>query len=111
MSFRYWGVFWINVSTSDSIQRCLAQITLLLQVDREIDSVKRVLTNTSQAWLLMFNNADDPNLRLAPYFPAGDQGDIITTSRNPGCHQYSTVGSKEIGRMSLEEGSSRTSTI
>jgi Tetratricopeptide repeat len=103
MSCRYWGVFWIDASTCDSIQRCWTQIALILQVDKDIDSLRRVLANTSQAWLLVFDNADDPNLSLAPYFPAGDRGDIIITSRNPGCRQYNTVGSWEIGRMSYED--------
>ena len=51
----------------------------------------------------MFDNADDPNLSLAPYFPAGDRGDIIITSRNPGCRQYNTAGSKGIGRLSAND--------
>ena len=100
---RYWGVFWIDASTRDSIQRCLVQIALVLQVDREIDSVRRAFANASKPWLLVFDNADDPDLSLTPFFPAGDRGDIIITSRNPGCCQYSTVGSRKIGRMSCED--------
>lgn len=72
-------------------------------MDKNIDCVKQVLANTSQAWLLVFDNADDPNLSLAPYFPAGDRGDIIITSRNPESRQYNTIGSREIGRMSYED--------
>jgi tetratricopeptide (TPR) repeat protein len=102
-SASYWAIFWIDASTIDSIQRCFAQIAILLQVDEDIHSVKRVLTNTSQPWLLVFDNADDPNLSLTPYFPAGDRGDILITSRNPGCRQYNTVGSQEIGRLSADD--------
>ncbi len=51
----------------------------------------------------MFDNADDPNLSLTPYFPAGDRGDILITSRNPGCCQYNTVGCKEIGPLSADD--------
>ena len=51
---------------------------------RIADSVNRQLANTQQDWLLVFDNADDPELDLAPYFPAGDRGDVIITSRNPG---------------------------
>lgn len=65
-----------------------------------MDSVKRVLANTLQASLLVFDNADDPNLPLAPDIPAGDRGDVIITSRNPECRQYKTVGSREIGPLS-----------
>jgi len=62
-----------------------------------------VLANTPQSWLLVFDNADDPNLSLTPYFPAGDRGDILITSRNPGCCQYNTVGCKEIGPLSADD--------
>jgi len=62
-----------------------------------------VLANASQSWLLVFDNADDPNLSLTPYFPAGDRGDILITSRNPGCCQYNTVGWKEIGPLSADD--------
>jgi hypothetical protein len=62
-----------------------------------------VLANTSQSWLLIFDNADDPKLSLTLYFPAGDRGDILITSRNPACCQYNTVGSKEIRRLSGDD--------
>jgi hypothetical protein len=81
----------------------LTQIAVSLQVEKDVDSIKRVLANTSQAWLLVFDNADDPDLSLAPYFPTGNRGDIIITSRNPESQQYSTVGWREIGRMSDED--------
>ena len=100
---RYWGIFWIDASTRDSIHRCLTQIALVLRVDQDVESIKRALANTPQTWLLVFDNADNPNIPLVPYFPAGDRGHIIITSRNPQCGQYSTVGSRQIGRMSLED--------
>lgn len=61
--------------------------------------MKRALANTSRPWLLIFDNTDDPSPPLIPYFPPGDRGDVIITSRNPGCQQYWTVGTKEVGRM------------
>src|SRR5665213_2009184 len=74
----------------------------ILQVEGNVDSVKRKLANTSQAWLLVFDNADDPDLSLTPYLPAGGQGDIIITNRNPRSQQYNTVGSRAVGRLSLD---------
>jgi hypothetical protein len=75
-------------------------------VDENVDSVRRKLSNTSQAWLLLFDNADDPNLSLSPYLPAGERGDIIITSRNPGCQHYNTVGYEEVGQLSLDDSMS-----
>lgn len=48
---------------------------------------------------MVFDNADDPKVRLTDYFPTGGRGDIIITSRNSSCQQYSTVGFEEPGRM------------
>jgi hypothetical protein len=75
----------------------------LLEVDENVDSVKRKLANTSQSWLLVFDNADNPNLKLAPYLPAGNRGDIIITSRNPQLQHYNTVGFKEVAPLSLHD--------
>jgi tetratricopeptide (TPR) repeat protein len=100
---RYWAIFWVDASSNDRIQQCFTQLARLLQVDVNVDSVKRKLANTSQSWLLVFDNADDPNLNLAPYLPAGNRGDIIITSRNPQHQHYSTVGFKEVARLSLHD--------
>jgi hypothetical protein len=81
----------------------MAQIARLLLVDEDIESVKRMLANATHPWLLIFDNADEPELPLTPYFPAGDRGDIIITTRNPQCQLYSTVGSKEVERMEAED--------
>ena len=79
------------------------EVARLLQVDQSVASVKRQLANTPHTWLLVFDNADDPDMSLAPYLPAGDRGDIIVTSRNPECRHYSTVGSREVGTLSLDD--------
>lgn len=68
-----------------------------LQVDQDLDAVRYALANISRPWLLIFDNADDPDLSLTGYFPPGDRGDMVITSRNPACQQYSTVGSREVG--------------
>ena len=96
-------MFWIDASTSDSIGRGLLRIAPLLQVDQDVDSVKRALANTAQPWLLIFDNADDPRLSLTAYFPPGDRGDVLITSRNHECRQYGTVGAQEVGKMTRED--------
>jgi hypothetical protein len=98
--FRYWGVFWVDASSDDRLRQGFAQIALLLQVDETIDSVKRKLANTAQTWLLVLDNADNPDLSLSPYLPAGSRGDIIITSRNPECQQYNTGGYRNVGQLS-----------
>ena len=54
-------------------------------------------------WLLIIDNADDPFIRVSDFFPIGDQGSILFTTRNPQCKIYSTVGFCEFGQMGIDE--------
>jgi tetratricopeptide (TPR) repeat protein len=100
---RYWGVFWIDASSHDSILLSIKQMASVLGLQQNTESVRRELANTTHTWLMVFDNADNPKVSLTGYFPTGGRGDVIVTSRNPACHQYSTVGSEEIGRMAHDE--------
>ena len=37
------------------------------------------------------------------FFPVGNRGSILVTTRNPDCRIHATVGSCEFGEMNLEE--------
>ncbi|KAJ9493751.1 hypothetical protein H2202_010793 [Exophiala xenobiotica] len=95
-------------SGSTPVRRRVSEVfhatALLFQVEENVDSVKRRLVHASDAWLLVFDDADDPRLQLTSYLPAGNRGDvIIITSRNPQCQHYSTVGSRQVGGLSLDD--------
>ena len=40
-----------------------------------------VLENTSQSWLLIFDNADYTDMDLSRYFPKGEKGNRLITTR------------------------------
>lgn len=101
--FRYWGIFWIDASTHESIQQSYNQIGQVLKIDQDIDNVKRFLTNTSKAWLLVLDSMDDPDLELNRYVLVGTYGDVIVTSRNPQLRSYTTVGQLEIAQLPLAQ--------
>ena len=65
--------------------------------------VKDWLSNTPEPWALILDNADDLNLDLSPYFPVGNRGIILITTRNPGCTIHATVGSHKLGEMTTGE--------
>jgi tetratricopeptide (TPR) repeat protein len=50
------------------------------------------LSNLEERWLLLIDNADDPRIELHEYFPKGDRGTIIITTRNPAHKVYGNVG-------------------
>ena len=73
------------------------------QLGNTIEAFKRHLTNSSMPWLLILDNADDPSLEIAQYFPTGNRGTIIVTSRNVQCRMHATTGSKELREMDPDE--------
>lgn len=60
------------------------------------------LQNTSHSWLLIIDNADDKDLDLSYFFPAGKNGSILVTTRLPECAKYQTVGNAD-GYESLSQ--------
>jgi hypothetical protein len=57
------------------------------------------LISENKEWILLFDNADDPNLDLFPFFPACAHGNIIITSRNPQLAAYGPDSHSKIGDM------------
>ena len=68
-----------------------------------MDVFRRWLSSVPESWALIMDNADDPCLDLSPYFPVGNRGVILITSRNPECTVHATVGSYELGAMNEDE--------
>lgn len=61
------------------------------------------LSRTSKLWLLVIDNADDPEMDVSKYFPAGGGGHIIITTRNPSVSINATVGQIRFTGMDPEE--------
>lgn len=63
-----------------------------LGVSESIDDARKALSSTEMRWLLVLDNADDPNFDYGTYIPSGNRGAVIITSRIPECQQYNTHG-------------------
>ncbi|WP_405879594.1 FxSxx-COOH system tetratricopeptide repeat protein [Streptomyces sp. NBC_01136] len=82
-------VWWISAEQSDLVVASLAELAdrigapggedLTLASQEALQMLARGLP--TKRWLLVFDNADDPE-QLTPYFPAGGGGHILVTSRN-----------------------------
>lgn len=61
----------------------------------------RWLAAQDDEWLLILDNADDPSLRvdLARWIPKCLHGNVIITTRNPGCRLHSPGHTVELGEM------------
>ena len=61
------------------------------------------LTGLDTPWLLVIDNADDPTIDYSRFFPPGERGHILVTSRNSDCKIHATIGYYEFGNMEEED--------
>ena len=87
----------------ESLKRGYLQIANICGLEAKRGVARRWLSNIPESWALILDNADDPRLDLSPYFPVGNRGVILITSRNPECAIHATVGSYELGAMNVYE--------
>lgn len=66
-------------------------------------SIRQWLTNLAESWLLILDNADDPDKDISEYFPTGNRGTILVTTRNPECRNHATIGSIKLEGMAVDE--------
>ncbi|WLQ32985.1 FxSxx-COOH system tetratricopeptide repeat protein [Streptomyces castrisilvae] len=88
-------VWWISSEQADAVVAALAELAVRLgarsgddmaAASREaVDLLRHGVP--SDRWLLVFDNADDPE-RLRRYFPEGGPGHILVTSRNRAWSQH-----------------------
>ncbi|KAJ7104960.1 P-loop containing nucleoside triphosphate hydrolase protein, partial [Mycena epipterygia] len=83
-SSQFSDVFLIDSSTSDTIDTGLMNIAVSKNFGSNAQDALQWISNTSDEWLLLFDNADDPQINLHNYFPQCKHGNILITSRNPG---------------------------
>ncbi|KAF3939778.1 hypothetical protein ABW19_dt0210354 [Dactylella cylindrospora] len=101
---KFWGIFWVDASSTTTIEQSFIDIARIGQLlERDLKAAKRWLSNSNQPWLLVIDNADDPAIRLAQFFPVGNRGTILITTRNPDFRQHATVGWHQVEVMTESE--------
>ncbi|KAI0399300.1 tetratricopeptide repeat domain-containing protein [Xylaria palmicola] len=78
----FWGVFFVDGSSVQNIQKSLGNIARLAGKDPNANAALEWLSTAKQRWLLLFDNADDPDINIESYFPRGESGHILITTRN-----------------------------
>lgn len=88
-------VWWISSEQVDDVVASLAELAgrlgaqggddMAAASQEAVDLLRRGVP--SERWLLVFDNADDPE-RLSRYFPQGGSGHILVTSRNQSWSQH-----------------------
>lgn len=65
--------------------------------------MKRWLAATKHKWLLIIDNADDPDTDYANYFPSGNRGCILLTTRIPECRKHGSIGCHTLRNLERDE--------
>ena len=91
-SVRFWGIFWIDARSEGSITNGFAHIARRCeQHDDSLEGAISWLQNTRHSWLLILDNADNADLDLGQFLPAGRKGSILITTRLSECAKYHTA--------------------
>ena len=83
----FWGVFWVEVSSPSIAKSNFTSVARLLgsSFDTIDDVLHQLISNLKTNWLLILDNADDPDFDYQRYFPSGNTETIIMTSRVADC--------------------------
>ncbi|KAJ7864209.1 P-loop containing nucleoside triphosphate hydrolase protein [Mycena leptocephala] len=80
--------FFLDASTMETINTGLKEIAVAKNAGNSAQDALKWLVNNHEKWLLFFDNADDPTIKLNTFLPKCNHGNIVITSRNPGLHVY-----------------------
>jgi tetratricopeptide (TPR) repeat protein len=64
---------------------------------------KYYLSQAREPWLLIIDNADNPDINLPGLFPPGDRGHILVSTRNRELRKYGNAGSIELEGLGEKE--------
>ncbi|QRV95639.1 kinesin light chain [Ceratobasidium sp. AG-Ba] len=74
-------VVFVDATTHDTAIAALAGFAKQKNIGDSHESALRWLGDQQQRWLLVIDNADDPNVDIRHYIPSNDHGSIIITTR------------------------------
>lgn len=90
---RFWDVFWIDARSESSLDRGFVDIAKKCKIyDESSCGAQSWLQEISHSWLLILDNADNPELNYSILIPAGSNGSILITSRLKECENLETAG-------------------
>ncbi|KAF6241314.1 hypothetical protein HO173_000024 [Letharia columbiana] len=103
----FWGVFWIDASSEETAKQSFIDIGKLCGGKAEsFEQVKTWLANICYSWILIIDNADNPDIDYAMFFPSGEKGNILLTTRNQQYRDHETVGCEDLDHLDLQDATS-----
>jgi tetratricopeptide (TPR) repeat protein len=90
----FWGIFWIDGSTYENAKHTFSEIAKMGGAEPNENAAKSWLASQQRPWMLLIDNADNPDIDVTRYFPGGERGVILMTTRNPSNKVHGTVGTR-----------------
>ena len=105
---RFANIFWIDASSEISIAHGIMQVgqanCTLAQGGKQLESVLQWISHRTN-WLMIFDGADGHYQIVEKFFPPGNGGNILITSRNVGLKRISLTSLKV---LTMAEGEAIT---
>jgi hypothetical protein len=96
---RFTKQFFINASSLQTLNTAFKNIAISLEIGTTFEEASLWLASQMEEWILLFDNADDPNIDLFHFFPKCTHGNIIITSRNPQLAAHAPRSHSKVGDM------------
>jgi hypothetical protein len=78
----------VDTSTIETIETGLKAVAASQSAGSTTQDALQWLRASRDEWLILFDNADDPEINLNKWLPQCNHGNIVITSRNPGLVAY-----------------------
>ena len=101
-------MFWIDASSSEHAKQSFSLIARIGKVEPNERAAKSWLSSlgNERPWLLIIDNADEVDFPAEDYYPEGEGGIILITTRNPILKVHGTIGPRYYHFGELEESES-----
>ena len=102
--FSFSDIFYVDATTEQTLQTDF-EVIAPEHAKRTVDaSLRWLASRVDRNWLLLFDNADNIDLKLKKYFPSCSSGNILITTRNRELRHYTAKDADaDVKGMCLED--------
>lgn len=96
-------MFWIDCTTEATAEESFALLGQVSGKGVAPGAGQLWLSQTLDPWLLVLDNANDPDLKMERFIPVSGNGHVILNTRNPAAQMHSTIGAVKFQGLDPEE--------
>ncbi|QRV95837.1 kinesin light chain [Ceratobasidium sp. AG-Ba] len=78
---KWTDIVFVDATTHETAAAALAEFAKQKKIGESHEEGLQWLGNRRERWLMIIDNADDPKVDIRQYFPTGDTGSILVTTR------------------------------